>query len=828
MADPVTARRSLPTIVMTDAEAAEVHADQVAPPALRLTVPAQQPGHPVPSLQRRKLHLGHFAFARALVQGLDVTVSWERYLAIEGARTDKRAVARTIQWLRDDFAAAARRHQKHGMGRLILIDAQALTENAAPALPSLDDFIAERGMEDFSEEEQMLAYTEAYGEASTRPSRRARLIAKQLDALRWLEDRVAEPPRADDGVAAWLHPQLACRIEGAGMATLRQLIERINGVGRHWWRSVPAIGEAKASRVVAWIKTHAESIGLAVGQHAAQARANLTLRALQTVVPHATDIVPFEKLIVPQELSGATGAYRLPQNLCLIRAGNDYDAILAWIKSKRPMDPETKRKRRLARGQSGDGWEAPLEWLRDLSHTQRSYLKEAERFMLWAIVVRGVPLSSMTLEDCTAYRDFLGDPQPAARWCGKRGRERWGPAWRPFEGPLGKGAQHTAVRILQALYTWLVHQCYLRGNPWRGITTPTADRKSLNVGRSFTQTQWDFLTDCAADLPDTSANMRLRLTLRLFYASGLRLSEMAKATLEHLHWKVYPPDRHHGAPIEGWELTVQGKGGKTRDVPLPPDVIEALGDYLAARDIAGGVAAAPRATHLLGWANDIAERASWSALANTAINPLAGVTPGTVYDQLKAFFAKCADQLQAVDAAGAERLRQASVHWLRHTHGSHMIAAGGDVKVLQQNLGHASLGTTTIYSFSEGRRQMAEMTKFWNAGAPKPERTGGRRRDTSPAGKALHVVLELQIENNSKFVRQKKRCREFIEGWQLSQYLVKKIDGARYLLAIPYDDDEDLEHTIDELLSEVHAAAEDRHCQVEADLLDEASGRFWS
>lgn len=56
-----------------------------------------------------------------------------------------------------------------------------------------------------------------------------------------------------------------------------------------------------------------------------------------------------------------------------------------------------------------------MEWRRYLSHTQRAYLKEAERFLLWAIVQHKKSLSSMTLEDCEAYRSFLADPAPADR-----------------------------------------------------------------------------------------------------------------------------------------------------------------------------------------------------------------------------------------------------------------------------------------------------------------------------------------------------------------------------------------------------------------------------
>ena len=59
--------------------------------------------------RRRKLHVGHFAFMRAVVQGIDTRASWDRYLKLEGEGTDQRLVRSTIAWIRDEFAAAAQR-----------------------------------------------------------------------------------------------------------------------------------------------------------------------------------------------------------------------------------------------------------------------------------------------------------------------------------------------------------------------------------------------------------------------------------------------------------------------------------------------------------------------------------------------------------------------------------------------------------------------------------------------------------------------------------------------------------------------------------------------
>ena len=163
---------------------------------------------------------------------------------------------------------------------------------------------------------------------------------------------------------------------------------------------------------------------------------------------------------MPTELDGTHGLYRRPQTQCLLKATNDHQAALAWLRSKHGLSPEQKANLKARRRQrvviSDTAAEYGLNWLKALSNTQRAYRKEAERFLLWAIMHKGKALSSMSNEDCTLYRDFLADPQPRSRWCGDRGRERWSPLWRPFEGPLSASAQRHAVTILKTCTaSWL-------------------------------------------------------------------------------------------------------------------------------------------------------------------------------------------------------------------------------------------------------------------------------------------------------------------------------------------------------------------------------------
>ena len=212
----------------------------------------------------------------------------------------------------------------------------------------------------------------------------------------------------------------------------------------------------------------------------------------------------------------------------------------------------------------------------------------------------------------------------------------------------------------------------------------------------------------------TSANQRLIFGLHLLYATGLRLSEVAAATVDDLQWVEYPADASDDQAMQGWLLRVIGKGQKERELPLPAELVGELARYLVSR----GLDAAPEgignpAAFLLGKAGDAAQRAP-GLNTGQLLDPREGIAATTFYDQIKAFFADCADVLRGQgDARGAERFTKASTHWMRHSHASHAIAGGMPIEIAQQNLGHASLATTTVYVTTEKRRRMKAVEAFW-------------------------------------------------------------------------------------------------------------------
>ena len=584
----------------------------------------------------RKLQRAHFAFMRGLLQGLDERELWNRYLRSEGEPTDRRTVRQTIAWIRDEFAAAAQREDRPGTARLVRLDPESFSTQQQ-TLPSLEDFALQRGLEDFSEAEQAEAYAEAYPEAGAggsrrgaRPTQRARVIARQLEALRWLESHVAQEPRAGDNVAAWLNPAVAERLQRRGLATLSALAAHINSTGARWWRPVPGVGALKAARVVAWLQAQEGSTGLRIGAHALSPRMQVPAAILDSALAPGTGLLPWEKFRVPPDLDGRLGQFRAPVAQCTLAAANDYDAIAAWLSAKAGAEQPGK-----------------------LSATLRAYRKEAERLMLWSVLVRRKPISSLAAEDVVAYGAFLGDPPPD--WCGPRHQQRWSALWRPLEGPLSQAAQRHAMTVLSALFGFLVAQGYLLHNPFAAAAAVPALAKPAGSSRILTQAQWEGLAARLEVAPDTAASRRSARALRWLQATGLRISELAAARCGHLERPEYPDGQ--GAIQSDWLLQVVGRGNRIRRVPVPLGLVVELQQELHRSGLVPDVLATGHAPlRILGRFDAVGAPASAVSVSGLA----------------KAMKRQLRLAASGMPEEDAERLRKASAHWLKNTHAANV------------------------------------------------------------------------------------------------------------------------------------------------------------
>ena len=398
------------------------------------------------------------------------------------------------------------------------------------------------------------------------------------------------------------------------------------------------------------------------------AHPQLTERARALVMADSPqDIVPWERLCVPGDVDGSIGTFRAPRATCTLNASNDYDAVQAWL------------------------------GLHESGATQRAYRKEAERLILWAIVERGRALSSLTQEDAVAYRAFLRRPAPRTRWTAPP-RPRSSSEWRPFAGALSPRSIAYALSVLGAMYRWLIEQRYVLANPFAGIKVRGATRSEASAAtRVFSEGQWSLLQTIAEGLEysygwQRPAAQRLRFVLDFAYATGLRASELVNATLVQIETDA------HG---DHW-LHLVGKGSKAGKVVLPPLARVALDRYLVQR----GLPTTPNRwnpkTPLLGSLDQDDE----------------GITATRLWSLMRRFFIQAANLIESDSPTLAEKLRQASPHWMRHTHATHALARGAELTTVRDNLRHASVSTTSIYLHTDEVKRARQMGDAFAARQP--------------------------------------------------------------------------------------------------------------
>ncbi|RJF96870.1 hypothetical protein D3870_21045 [Noviherbaspirillum cavernae] len=505
----------------------------------------------------------HLAFLRGYLEGLDLAALSARYLETAVAPDPELRVAKaTLRWIRAELMVTARRRGHFPDARLILIEPEALRQSARRAIPSLEEFREQRDPHElYTEAELIEIFHEEFGDGAAndrRSLRNERLRRRQLNALLELEKLLGAPPAMGDQVAGWLAPTLARRLHSAGLTTLADLVTAINGRGFRWWIHVPRVGKTAAAQVVAWLKTEsvAQALGVPLGIQASVKANEVPTELLRANRAAQTAIVPLEHLHLTRDLDGSEGMNRGTQ--CRIQADNDIAAIYAWLALK-PAH--------------GSTW--------------RSYRKEAERFLLWAVIERRRPLSSISAADCLAYRDFLGriDKRkvddwpfrvPAVRWCAPRGTKRWSELWRPFEGALSPRSRDQAFTILSSLCDWLTRQDYLAANPWSDVPRQDSLSHRSAPERGLPEFHWNLLQDFLESRPRDAKSERLRFVLALCRETGLRASELVHATVGALHCSAQAGDAE-GA----WLLnTITG-----RQVPVSRALLASLDRYLAHRGL---------------------------------------------------------------------------------------------------------------------------------------------------------------------------------------------------------------------------------------------------
>ena len=432
----------------------------------------------------RRLGRHHFAHLRAIAEGVAMEDSARRYLGVEHGHQARSAHRQTVEAVR---LLARRRHER--AWRLI-----GITWSLNATLPSLEEFVAARELDGWSESEVAQMYAQAYP-ADPKLLRRQKLRQRQLQLLALLEQQAAEVPLATDLVSGWFDDVSSAKLISAGMVTLGDLGARV-AAGGGWYRSMPGVGKAKAQRM-------ASHLGTLLPELLLQKRGVFKLASqpdLLALAPVTINVELAQPPALPSPPASVAGS--------LLGAKDDLAAVESWISAR-----------------AGS------------TLTATAYRREAMRLLLWLqYECPDKCLSQMNIDDCGNFMAFL--QHIPASWI-SRARAKPGTAgWAPFRGPLGRKSQAQSVVIVASMFTWLQSAGYLSVNPWLLINQKTGDDASDRMldSKALSESAMIEILKFIEQQAPCPARSRMRFILRFVESVGLRSSELLNARLKNLYF----------------------------------------------------------------------------------------------------------------------------------------------------------------------------------------------------------------------------------------------------------------------------------------------------
>lgn len=231
------------------------------------------------------------------------------------------------------------------------------------------------------------------------------------------------------------------------------------------------------------------------------------------------------------------------------------------------------------------------------------------------------------------------------------------------------------LSAVRTFFQYCLKQQWVTLNPCTGLLAPKADKplpKALDVDQAF-----QFVEVKGQDF----VALRDRACVELFYSSGLRLGELVS-----LDWKDV--DLQHA------ELRVTGKGNKTRELPIGRHAIAALRTWQTEQQQTCGEGVT----------------AIFTGRGGKRLHPRS----------VQARFEKLS-LTQGTD-------QPVHPHMLRHSFASHLLESSGDLRAVQELLGHANLSTTQVYTHLD----FQHLAKVYDAAHPRAKSRDSDRRTEPP------------------------------------------------------------------------------------------------
>lgn len=216
----------------------------------------------------------------------------------------------------------------------------------------------------------------------------------------------------------------------------------------------------------------------------------------------------------------------------------------------------------------------------------------------------------------------------------------------------------------RGFFDWLGERLALPANPAQGVRAPKQARplpRALSVDAAV-QLVGPPARPGAGAAPEPAA-LCDRAMFELLYSSGLRVSELAGLDLHHRKADAHGPASLGWIDLDQGEVVVTGKGNKRRQVPVGKAALAALAAWIAVRPAPAD-----------------------GSLALFLSRRGGRVSPRVVQLRLRAHAL----------ASGAQT--HVHPHMLRHSFASHVLQSSGDLRAVQDMLGHASISSTQVYT----------------------------------------------------------------------------------------------------------------------------------